>query len=137
MQTSKKELIIGAVVVAIVMQFLITSLVTIEQHSQPIVTGGNVANIIGWILTAMTIGYIALGVLLIVKAPASIESLNKKYTIKAAIPGYFLFALLPYIYGLLLIQFTRLSTWGFYLACTSIPTVFLFLVLLLRRNGSN
>jgi uncharacterized membrane protein YdcZ (DUF606 family) len=137
MQTSKKELIIGAVVVVLVAQSLIGGITTIMKYSQPVIADDNVASIFAWILTAMTVGYTVLGAVLILKAPKSVENLSKKYTIKATIPGYFLFALLPYAYGLALIELTRLSTWGFYLACASIPAVLLFLVLLLRRKDSN
>jgi hypothetical protein len=135
----KKELIIGAVVIAVVAWVFIdatTTMVSTEQDLPPSIASGTVAVIIGWVTTLYAVGFVALGVWAATKTSGAWENLSQRFTLKATIPGHFFLALMPVSAGLLLILLTRQTTWGLYLAWLSLPAVLVVLAFTLRnRNG--
>jgi hypothetical protein len=140
MSASRKELVLGAVVVAMFVWSFIDSLLNLIQNpvylAAPTLPGAT-ATAMGWTCTLWAIGAIAIGAWLVVKGPSQVRGLAERLTIKAIIPGYYVFALVPLCMGAALIAAAHLTTWGWWLSCLSLPSVLLFLVLLLRaRSGA-
>ncbi|MBN2548559.1 MAG: hypothetical protein JXB15_05360 [Anaerolineales bacterium] len=61
------------------------------------------------------------------------EKLSQKMTVEAEIPGHFVIALLPILCGYSLIVFGQ-AQFGIWIACLSLPAIFLFLVIELRKS---
>ena len=108
-----------------------------QQYLPQMITDPTVGNVINLLVTFYAIGAVVFGVWLIAKPNAQFEKLNQRFTIKGILPGYFLLALFPVGMGLVIIGLTRQTTWGSWLACSSLPVAMLFLAVALRKNNSS
>ena len=136
MSSTKKEIIAGAVIVGIIaLWFLSATSDTITHDTiSPVVSDATAVNVIGWIATLYAIGSVALGVWGITRASGLLGNLNKRYTIRATIPGYFLLAFFPSTLGLGLVALTRQTVWSMWLALLSLPSILVLLAFTLRKS---
>ena len=138
MSSTKKEIIAGAVIVGIIALWFMSAAndtITITRGtSSPVVSDATAASIIGWIATLYAIGSVALGVWGITRASGLLENLNRRYTIRVTIPGYFLLAFFPGTLGLGLVAVTGQTVWGMWLALLSLPSVLVLLVFTLKKS---
>jgi len=133
----KKEVIVGAIIVIITSLWIINlGMSTTGIEVPPFVSfSAQVNNLISWLATLGTVLGVAAGLLLISQSdkPAMKKWIDR-YTLKATIPGYFLYALIPLIMGLLLILVLRQTAWGVSLACLSVPSTLVLLIFGFRKN---
>jgi hypothetical protein len=101
----------------------------------PIQPDTTLAQVVGWGITLYIVAFLAF-VMWLVQKPEDrfLAELNRRYTIRATIPGYFIFAVVPSIFGMILIGLTGQANWGLWLACLSVPSVILLAVLTLRKG---
>jgi hypothetical protein len=95
-------------------------------------------NLIGWLATIWAIGAVIGGLWFIsqMRKPA-IKSWIERYTIRIAIPFYFVFALSPVVIGILLMVLLGQTNWGLGLACLSVPSSLVFLLFALKQNNQS
>jgi hypothetical protein len=134
----KKQLMIGAILMVILICFLIEMLTTIVERKQILPPGlsGNAAFLIAIFIIIYTMGLLAFGVWVSLSRSTKLENWNKRYTLIATIPAYFGFALLPVFFGLILVALTDQTTRSFWLSCLSFPTVLIFLLIEIRKLQS-
>jgi hypothetical protein len=133
----KRELIVGTIILMLLALFLIDSFALVARY-EPIfdapLFSRQIDQFIGWFATLDTIFLIALIAWRAHKKEPSIERLIQRFTIKATIPGYFIFALSPIGVGIVLIAITGQLSWGTGIAALSFPALLLFLYLELRKS---
>lgn len=138
MSLTKKEVILGAVVIAGVPWVAMGMLDTINAEAEillPPITG-TAGVVIGIALTLVALGSVILGIIGTRGSanPTSMaEAWNKKFTLKATIPGYFLLALVPVWASLILVTLTGQAFWATTLNCVSLPIIIMFLLMYLGR----
>ena len=135
MSPYKKEIIVGAVMLIITSLFLVdvgTNIVRSESLSF-LSLSASTSNFIGWVATICAIGTIVSGLWIITKTSKTADKVFERYTIRATIPGYFLFALAPVILGLLVLL-TGQTNWGVGITCLGVPLFLMFVVFALRQN---
>ena len=139
MSSSKRELIAGAVVIAGLSWLAMGMLDAINAEADnllpPII--GTAGVIIGIALTLIALGCVILGLIGVrgsANPTSKAEAWNKKFTITARIPGYFLLALVPVWASLILVTLTGQAFWATTLNCVSVPVIFIFLFYYLGRN---
>ena len=135
----KKELIAGTLIVIGLALFIIDTIarVTSYEHlfDQPIFSE-QTSSIIGWFLTLDTIFLIFLIAWRIYKQDASIERLRKHFSVRATIPGHFIYALTPIGMGVGLMAITGNYVWGSLLAGLSFPAALIFMYLELKQTDT-
>ena len=137
MSSSKKEVIVGAIIVIIISLWLTNvGMMTTETNIAPLLSlSASQNNVISWVATLGAIFSVASGLWLISQSDKpAIKKWIERYTLRASIPGYFLYALIPMIAGFLLLFLLGQTTWGFGLACTSVPLTIIFLIFGLRKK---
>lgn len=115
---------------------MMTSVVRDEQFL-PAGFSGITATIIGIIMSFYAVASIVFGIWWALKQPSLFEEWNKRFTLTANIPAYFLLALMPMFAGLVILVLIRESAWGFWLSCLSFPSVLIFLVLSLWKTRNS
>jgi hypothetical protein len=138
--STKKEIIVGAVIVIIVILWLINvGMSTIESNSLSVLSlSASINNLISWLLTIVAVAGIAGGLLLISQSDKpEIKRWMERYTVRATIPAYFISALVPLIMGLLLLIMLGQTTWGLGLAYLSVPSTLIFLIFGLSKKNQS
>ena len=135
MSSHKREIIAGAVILTITSLWLVeVGLNMAGSEALPFLSLSAPTNkVIGWFATIWAIGAVVSGLWFITKKSETLGKVFERYTIRATIPGYFLFALSPVILGLLVL-FTGQTSWGVGISCLSVPSVLAFLFFALRQN---
>lgn len=136
---SKKELTIGAAVVVIFAWALIDMVMGVVRNEQylPSAASGTTSTIIGLAATLYAVGFVGFAAWGIGKAFGQFEEWNKRFTLKATIPGYFLLALMPVAAGLVVVVVARQTAWGIWLSCFSLPATVMLLVLTIRKGSGS
>jgi len=138
--STKKEIIVGAVIVIIVILWLIdVGMSTIESNSLSVLSlSASINNLISWLLTIVAVAGVTGGLLLISQSDKpEIKKWMERYTVRATIPAYFISALVPLIMGLLLLILLGQTTWGLGLACLSVPSTLIFLIFGLSKKNQS
>ncbi len=132
----KKQLIVGAILIASVSCFLLELMSSIFDNLSylPSALSGGIASIIAVIGTIYALAFVLIGIWGFLRPPPQLEELNKRFTLTASIPGLFLLSLMPIFFGIVLVVLTKQTTWGFCLSALSLPSLLLFLTLALRKN---
>ncbi len=135
MSSYKREIIAGAVILIITSLWLVDSSINIagSQSLPLLVVSPILKNVIGWLATVCAIAAVVSGLWVITQTNKTPGKLVERYTIRATIPGYFLFALSPVIMGLVII-FMGQTNWGVGITCLSAPSILIFLVFVLKQN---
>ena len=131
----KREIIAGAVILTITSLWLVeVGLNMAGSAALPFLSlSAPTNNVVGWFATIWAISAVVSGLWLITQKSETLGKVFERYTIRATIPGYFLFALSPVILGLLVL-FTGQTSWGVGITCLSVPSILAFLVFALRQN---
>lgn len=137
MSSSKKEIIVGAIIVVMFSLWLINvGMDSTDIGFSPVLAvSASQNNFISWLITIFAVFGIGGGLWIISQSDKpAIQKWIERFTIRATIPTYFLYALIPLIMGLLLILVLGQTAWGFGLACLSIPSVVVFVIYGFRKN---
>ena len=140
MSSSKKEVIVGAVIVIIISLWLINvGMSTPEIASLPLLSlSVFLANLISWLLTIVAVAGVTGGLLLISQShKPEIKKWIDRYTVRATIPAYFIYALVPLIMGLLVFVVLGQTSWGLGLACLGVPSTLVFLLFGLSKKNQS
>jgi len=135
--SSKKEVIVGAVIVIMFSLWLINVGITSKEigFSPLLALSAPLNKFLSWLITIFAVFGVSSGLWIISQSDKpAIQKWIERFTIKATVPSYFLYALIPLIMGLLLILMLGQTVWGLGLACLSIPSVLVFLIYGLRKN---
>jgi hypothetical protein len=138
MSTARRDLIFGAVVLALFACGIIDSLTNVirnQQYLPPTQMSSTAANMIGWIATLWAVGSVITAAYLVSRTNNPLREWSQRFIIRAAIPAYFAFALVPIALGAFLIT-VGLTTWGWWLSCLSVPSILLLLALDLRGRSN-
>jgi hypothetical protein len=132
----KKQYIVGAVFVIVLLCALIEIIPTVVENGPYLPTDFSKTFdiIIGICMSFYAFSAIVLGVWWTIKPSTKFMEWNKRFTLTASVPGYFLLALLPLLAGLILIVLTHETTWGFTLSCLSFPAILIFLALAIWKD---
>lgn len=130
---------IGGVIILMIACLLLEALTTVLQNQQflPSAFQGSWAMLIGLALTLYALGAVPLGAWMILKPASSLGEWSRRFTLTASLPGAFFLALMPVFSGIVVVVLTRQSTWGFYLACLSLPAVIVLLALALWKTSQS
>lgn len=137
MSSSKKEVIAGAVIVIMFSLWLINvGMTSTELGFSPVLAlSASLNKFISWLITIFAALGVGSGLWTISQSDKpAIQKWIERFTVRATIPAYFLYALIPLVMGLLLILLFGQTTWGAGLACLSVPSVLVFLLYGLRKN---
>ena len=137
MSSSKKEVIAGAVIVILFSLWLINvGMTSTEIGFSPVLAlSASLNNFISWLITIFAVFGVGSGLWIISQSDKpAIKKWIERFTIRATVPTYFLYALIPLIMGLLLILVLGQTAWGSGLAYLSIPSVLVFLIFGFRKN---
>ena len=140
MSSSKKEIIIGAVIAIIFSLWLINvGMNASETGSSPWLSlSAPLNNFVSWLITIFALLGLGSGLWIISRSDRpGIKKWIERYTVRATIPGYFIYVFVPLIMGLVLILILGQTTWGIGLACVSVPAALVFLIYGLRKNGQS
>jgi hypothetical protein len=133
----RKSIIAGAVIMLLLILLLIDSVAGIARVkglSLPMVSlASELVNLLGWGITLYALGVLVLVGWAAAKSKVPFEQLSRRFSITAVIPGYFMLVLLPIVLGIFLLLLGQIQ-WGVGLACLSVPTVLIFLLIELSKN---
>ena len=134
---SKKELLVGAALWFALLVLLLCYVADVakwvEQSAAAWAIPQSAKAALGWTLTGSTVFFLALAIVLVWRAKGRGAQRLAKLTLRAAIPGAWLLALLPVGAGVSLMVITGMVNWGMWLACLSVPTMFVLFLLALKQ----
>lgn len=132
----KKLLITGAFLVLTFScsLFYMVDFLTNNLGELPSVLSGSATTIFGIYAIVSALLFVAIGIWGFLKPSNSLEAMNRRFTLTARIPGYFLLALIPIGFSIILIVLTKLVVWGLWLSIFSPVTSLIFLLLALVKK---
>ena len=134
---SKKELLVGAALWFVLLVLLLCYVADIAkwvgQSAVAYAVPETARVALGWALTGSTGLLLVVAIVLVWRAKGRGAQMLSKLTLRAAIPGAWLLALLPVGAGISLMVITGMVNWGMWLACLSVPTMFMLFFLALKQ----
>jgi hypothetical protein len=135
MTVKRSDLVAGAIIVCMVVFVFLGSFDTLieNQSDLPTITySDSMSKAIPWLMTIYALGSVVFGAWLFLRSAPGNERFNRG--VRAVIPGFFIFALVPAVAGLFLFFFTGIANWSYFIFCLSFPAVFVYLLLALWKR---
>ena len=133
---NKKELIAGSLAFMLFLLWLISifaDVINISQNqSLPAISDPLIAKVVAWVITGYTIFSLVVLIILTKKGREFAEGLDRRFSIRFAIPGHFYLVLPPVVIGMALALITGFTEWGIWLSCISFPALAIFLLIALK-----
>jgi hypothetical protein len=137
MTVKRRELVAGAIIVGMVVCLLLQNLILMRKYGSDlplIALSDTMSKAIPWLVTIYALGSVVFGAWLLLHSDPGLEKYHRRSLIRAVIPGFFIFALVPAVAGLLLFGFTGIATWSYFISCLSFPAIFVYLLLALWKR---